>query len=68
MKLKILIITVLITGAIVSASASECKPPELTYDQGIGWTKDSLEGNDAPFKQIRREIDAQIKQGRIRAT
>jgi len=63
MKLKTLLICVLVIVQILPTFASECKPPQLNYDQGIGWTKDALDGNDAPFKQIRHEIDAQIKQG-----
>jgi len=54
-----------LTGAVfftrsLAGSSAPCHQPVLSVHNAIGWTKDPLNGDDAPFKQIRTEIDAQI--------
>lgn len=60
---KIVIVCVLVMAFSISAISSECKAPQLNVDTGYNWTKDSLDGNDAPYKQIRLGIDSLVNKG-----
>lgn len=60
---KVVVIFGMVIAPIISAIASDCNAPKLDEYSGIGWTKDSLDGEDASFRQIRQQIDSQVSKG-----
>jgi len=47
----------------LAGNSVACEEPAMTMQAAIGWTVDSLDGNDASFNHIRQQIDAYISKG-----
>jgi len=44
-------------------SSSLCEPQRMSTYSAIGWAKEPFDGDDAPYKAIKREIDALAAKG-----